>query len=349
MKKIGFAAALGALVLAACVRAGAAAPYTVSVAMPEDTNELMAYLVDYDSGEKIDSTVVARNEAVFEGTVEKPVMARLVLGGSRLGTFVLEPGDITFHPDRREATGSPLNVRLNIIADSLQSIERAYAELPRDSAFESRARSLSDLYNLVESRAVKENADNPIGLYFFLQNVYSLQSKEEFDRALAEYPSFALSSRVRSMQRLLGAREETSVGKRFKDFAVPHHEKTDSMVRLSDYVGRGKWVLVDFWASWCGPCIRETKVIKEILADYAPLGLEVLGVAVWDEPANTLDAVGRHQLSWPQIVGAQSVPTDLYGIAGIPCIILFDPQGNIVARDLQGEDLKRAVHRALVP
>ena len=81
--------------------------------------------------------------------------------------------------------------------------------------------------------------------------------------------------------------------------------------------------------------------------EYHDKGLDVLGVAVWDEPANTEAAISQHQIPWPVIINAQTIPTDLYGISGIPCIILFDPEGNIVSRDQQGEDLVRDVTAAM--
>ena len=344
------AAFAAAALLSGCSGTGASSPYTVTVPLTEDKNHLMAYIVDFDSGEKIDSTVVDANEAVFKGSLDKPVLARVIVEGSRLGTFVLEPGEITLRPDVKEASGSPLNVRFNMIADSLHKIEREYEQLPRDTAFEARAMQLNEAYNGVVGRAVAANADNPIGLYYFLQTVYSLQTVQQLDSALAVYPAFGGSKRVQSLKTVFKAKESTSAGKKFKDFTIRYKNEAgaDSVARLSDYAGRGKWLLVDFWASWCGPCIRETKVLKEILADYAPLGLEVLGVAVCDEPENTVEAIKQHGLPWPQIIGGQTVPTDLYGISGIPCIILIDPQGNIVARDLQGEELKAAVRKALV-
>ena len=151
------------------------------------------------------------------------------------------------------------------------------------------------------------------------------------------HPSLKEYKRVAKLLEAAGNKEKTSVGHKFTDFTIENDSVKQS---LSDYVGRGKPVLVDFWASWCGPCIRETKVIKEILGEYGTKGLEVLGVAVWDEPENTLQAVEKHKLPWPQIINAQSVPTDLYGISGIPCIILFGPDGTILSRDKQDTDLR---------
>ena len=131
----------------------------------------------------------------------------------------------------------------------------------------------------------------------------------------------------------------------FKDFEITYGDGTSK--KLSDYVGKGKYTLVDFWASWCGPCIRETAVIKDIYNEYGPKGLEVLGVAVWDEPENTKDAIEKHQLPWPQIINAQTVPTELYGISGIPCIIIFGPDGKILSRDKQGDALRADVKAAM--
>lgn len=117
--------------------------------------------------------------------------------------------------------------------------------------------------------------------------------------------------------------------------------------RLSDVVGHGDYVLVDYWASWCGPCIKQTEVIKDIYRDYKDKGLKVLGVAVWDEPEATKAAVARHELPWECWVNGGSVPTDIYGIMGIPCIILYGPDGTIISRDKQSDELKAAVRAAI--
>lgn len=140
--------------------------------------------------------------------------------------------------------------------------------------------------------------------------------------------------------------EETSEGKMFKDFEVTYN---DSTFRLSDYVGKGKYVLVDFWASWCGPCIRQTAVIKDLYKEYGPKGLEVIGVAVWDKPEDTLKGIESHELPWKNILNAQSIPTEIYGIQGIPCIILFGPDGKIISRDKQNDDLRNDVAKAMEP
>ena len=214
---------------------------------------------------------------------------------------------------------------------------------PADST---EAKAIRDQYNALSTKALAENAQNPLGYYLFVQEAYNWDLPE-FNAKLQEYPQFADSRRLQTLKQGLLNKEETSVGHKFKDFENTYDGKTQ---RLSDYVGRGRYTLVDFWASWCGPCIRETKTIKELYSKYGPEGtnqLDVLGVAVWDEPENTLRAIEQHQLPWEQILNTQNVATDIYGIPAIPCIILFGPDGTILSRDKQDAELKADVAAAL--
>jgi len=118
-------------------------------------------------------------------------------------------------------------------------------------------------------------------------------------------------------------------------------------VKFSDYVGKGKYVLVDFWASWCGPCRREVPNIINVWNKYKGDSFDVLGVAVWDEPDNTKKAIEELGIEYDQIINAQRIPTDIYGIEGIPQIMLFGPDGTILRRDLRGEEIEKAVAASL--
>ena len=113
---------------------------------------------------------------------------------------------------------------------------------------------------------------------------------------------------------------KTSEGAMFVDFSAEYDGKTQ---KLSDFVGKGKYVLVDFWASWCGPCRREIPNLIDVYNKYKGSKFEVIGVATWDEPDDTKKAIAELQIPYPQIMNAQEAGSAAYGIRGIPEIILF--------------------------
>lgn len=335
--KIKFFLMCAVAALTACAGASASDGYRLTVPLTPDDDDATVFLVNYDNGQKIDSVTVVDAKAVFTGRVDAPVMARLAMDGQRMGSLILENAEMVVDPEK--GVSSPLNDKLMAIQGELAGIVQQFRALPDDSTSVAKGKELEARYNAVVEKAIADNADTPVGYVFFMNKAYEY-TLPELQAALEKYPSFKQYDRVKKLIVAAENKARTQPGNKFVDFEIAN----DSTVqRLSDYVGKGKYVLVDFWASWCGPCIRETKVIKEILEEYGPKGLEVLGVAVWDEPENTKEAVERHQLPWPQILNAQSVPTDLYGISGIPCIILFAPDGTIVSRDKQDAELKADV------
>lgn len=145
---------------------------------------------------------------------------------------------------------------------------------------------------------------------------------------------------VKKMQAQVASTLATAEGRKFTDFEVDG-------VKFSDFVGKGKYVLVDFWASWCGPCKREIPNIRKVYEKYAGPDFDVLSVAVWDKLEDTKAAAKAEGIVWSQMLNTQKVATDLYGIQGIPQIMLFSPDGTILKRDLRGEGIEAAVKEAL--
>ena len=133
-------------------------------------------------------------------------------------------------------------------------------------------------------------------------------------------------------------------GDMYRDFSATYNGKT---TKLSDYVGKGKYVLVDFWASWCPPCRREIPNLIAVYNKYKGEHFTVLGVATWDEPDDTKAAIKELGINYPQMLNAQKAGSDAYGIQGIPEIILFAPDGRIVARGLRGNAIEQAVSGAV--
>ena len=128
----------------------------------------------------------------------------------------------------------------------------------------------------------------------------------------------------------------------FTDFECEYNGKVQ---KLSDYVGKGKYVLVDFWASWCSPCKAEIPNLIKVYEKYKGDKFEVLGVATWDKPKDTEKAIQQMNIPYPQIINAQKAGSDAYGIMGIPQIILFAPDGKILKRDLRGAAIEEELQK----
>ena len=148
---------------------------------------------------------------------------------------------------------------------------------------------------------------------------------------------FGEDENFKAMKEAYEKKAETGEGKMFTDFEATYEGKVQ---KLSDYVGKGNYVLADFWASWCGPCREENPNMIAAYNKYKAKGLVVLGVATWDEPDDTKKAIDELKIPYPQIMNAQRAGSDAYGIEGIPQIILFGPDGTIIARDLRGEAIE---------
>ncbi|RXE72072.1 AhpC/TSA family protein [Muribaculaceae bacterium Isolate-002 (NCI)] len=341
MMKTTLLVSAAALSLMACTAKAESNNYKVTVEDPSIEEGAMVYMLNFDTSDKMDSTVVASGKAVFEGNIETPAFVRLVTEGDRKGMFILEKGNIDVKDD--DATGTELNDRLAVYGSKVMELNSQFSSLSPDSTDAREA--LYNRYLAMTDSMMNANIDNPIGYYLFLQKAYEMD-RAELDAALAKTPSLKGYTRVQKVLNTFERQDATAPGKMFTDFEVTYDGNTH---RLSDYVGKGKYTLVDFWASWCGPCMRKMPHLKEIYAKYAPKGLEVVGVAVWDEPENSIAKISQLELPWKQIINGQSEPTDLYGILGIPCIMLFAPDGTIVGRNFEDEELNAILENAFAP
>ena len=338
MKKTLLPLALLSMLLGTSCNGGDPTAYTVTGQGNDSTYNGKIYLMNsFNSREIIDSAEVVNGKFTFEGKIEKPVMALVNDRKAGIsGMFVLEPGTITFTNNSGNAgEGTALNAELKAYTDKMNAV---FEETGND--LDAAAPKLKE----ITADVVARNNNNIIAVMALTQSEYMIGVNDILAMLETCGPDVKENPAIVNKMKNWEAKAKTSAGMMFTDFTVEYNgEKTS----LSDYVGKGKYVLVDFWASWCGPCRRAIPGIKELYEKYKGDKFEVLGVATWDEPEATLKAIEELELPWPQIINAQKIGSDAYGVAGIPQIILFAPDGTIVARDLHGEQLKNKVEEVM--
>lgn len=313
------------LVLASCNKG-----YKLIVTMPDDSNNgETAFLTDYDTGDTIATATVENNMFTIEGDAGKGFFARLYVSGNPYG-FIVEPGDVKLNIAEHNAT-SPLNDKIAAWSKEMETIAKdsTITEEQYDARY---AEGLKKLY--------QQNKDNAIGPWAFSNYLmYKDYSEAEIDALLKEVPAeYSQLKRVEKAKKAARQLTVTAEGQKFTDFEVIAED--GSKQKLSDHVGKGKVVVADFWASWCPPCRAEISKLQALKARYGDK-FDVLGVAVWDNPDDTRKAIEELSITWPVIIGTHKLtePTDLYGIKGIPHIIIFGPDGTILSRGLTGEAL----------
>ena len=329
--------------------------YVITGNAPEELNEQYIYMMDYDNNQRIDSTLVSEGKFSFTGQADPTQIVRLEDQSRKyFNNLILEAGTtIVYMDDRSKTAGTVLN---ETFRDYMIEMETLYKEAETEwatiqSEFASDPIALQEKMGEISERisarekeinmkCFKANTDNGIAKLLFPNITYAM-NPDEVDALFADLGEKVKQSEI--IQKVMKVNEnvkKTQEGEMFTDFTIENGNLDETSVSFSDYVGKGKYVLVDFWASWCGPCIGEFPVLKEVYQQYKGDKFELVGVAVWDNRERTIEAVKQHEIVWPVIFDAQAIPTDLYGISGIPQIILFGPDGTILARNLRGEALK---------
>lgn len=334
--------------------------YRIDGIAPADANGQWVYLYKPSGQGASDSVQIANGRFTLERAVaEDGLIAHLVIPRSYNLSFIPEEGIIKADLAAIAATGTALNDLHAQKAKAREALEtetrgrlkaiRADKNLDDKAKEEAQEKIVNEFYGKIKPLAeadLKEHSNDAIGL-IALQTLLGMEDvnvakaeallQQAGDRLRAEESITKMVARLRRV-------EATQAGAQFVD--IEGVDDANKAVRLSDYVGKGHYVLVDFWASWCGPCRREIGHLKKVRDAYTDKGLVILGTVVWDEMEDHLKAMKELEITWPQIFN-KTEATELYGIAGIPQIILFDPAGKIVARDLRGEEINKLLDKAL--
>jgi len=319
---------------------------------------------------KTDSAMIRNGVFIFTGRAASPEFVNLGIfqdGNKQYRTgFFLQNGTLDLKAKKDSLgdddaviiTGSPTQDELKTYNKGLISVHVV-------------ERSLDSLYGVAENTKNKALEDSVVSGFKALQQQeknfvkdYARKHPASYVAAFQVYNNYSYNADPRELDSLYNGLDSTIrvsyYGKKIKD-VLDIAKKTDNGQPAPDFTSndpkgrpislasfKGKYVLIDFWASWCGPCRKENPAVVKAFHRFHSKGFDILGVSLDDDKAKWLEAIKKDHLTWTHVSdlkGWQNATAKLYGIRGIPMNFLLDKDGKIIARGLRGESLEQELEK----
>ena len=367
MKRIFFVALISVL-LAAC---GGKDTYKIkgTVEGLEDGTVVTLNLMGYNSLAEIDSAIVKNGKFTFKGETDTAEVAVITFDlGDNIGgcEMYLERGDIDvlINVDKgfQRIGGTPNNNAFQGFVNEIESLNDEVQELEDKiritlasqgdcTDYYKQMGELQDRYKKILSQNIYDNAGMLHGYRQLMEN-YTLFEPEEVMGFLEELaPAFGGDLAFAQLTAITNAQLSVSLGHPYVDFEAPILNKKggyyETTAKLSDYVSKNKIVLLDFWASWCTPCINEIPFIKAAYKKYKSKGFEVVSVSVDEETDEWINAVKDNGMNWVQLWNGDDDMDNSaavkYSISAIPSTFLIDADGTIIGLNLRETELEEAL------
>lgn len=336
--------------------------YTIKgkVDLPEtEGSQVLLTLTENRVTTTIDSTTVDKGNFELKGAVDTAKVYSIQIAGEKpiRVNFVLENAIINISIDANgsKISGTPVNDAYQQYLDQLVGINKQkadvsneYKKLKEEGGLTPEVEeSLNATYDEADKAGVElgksfgaANINNPAGRAV-LRGISSRLSADELRAAAASADSASLQTDVlKYITQRADAMDKTAVGQKYTDLSYPTPE--GNKIALSDYVGKNKVVLVDFWASWCGPCRMDMPNVVAAYKKYKNKGFEVVGVSLDETHEAWVKGIADLNITWPQMSDIKfwnSEAVKIYGIGSIPHMMLIDKDGTIIARGIHGGDL----------
>lgn len=333
MKKIMIIAATALL----AVGCGSSTKYTLSGSMTDVTGSIE--VLDPASGDVLASATTEDGSFSLSGEVETPMQAYLGVDGQPVLAFFLEAGKLNVIEDEGMVIvkGTPANDAAAEVSAKQRVIEEKFYD---ENTTDEEKEALLEEYDAIEAAALDENLDNLYGLSLLQNASYGMTG----DEIIAAYEKLAPELQEMKSAKALRERadvlKETEPGKPYKEIKQATPEGGEAA--LSEVIAKNKYVLLDFWASWCGPCMGEVPYMLEAYAEYKDKGFEIFGVSLDRSEEDWKECIKENKLDWVHVSTVtywDNAAAKEYGVNSIPTNYLIDGNGTIVAKNLRGEDL----------
>lgn len=293
------------------------------------------------------ASVESDNTFRLKGSVEEPTTAFVCDdNGNALTILLIEESKLHIRhiPDvGYKAEGGPINDKYNIIMQRLSNVARQISQIsPDDESPEEAYESLMFKYQDILSTGVSSNLDNIIGVELFISQESRSMSAEDMRIRMGQFsPKMRRLSAMERFEKHIELVAKSEIGQPFIDARL---RTMAGLSSLSKICGQGKWVLLDFWASWCEPCCEEIPLLRELYTKYALQGFEICSISLDRDPQRWRAFVMQNQMLWTNAIDltrdGETAIAEEYGLQSIPANFLISPDGKIVARNLRGEELR---------
>lgn len=316
----------------------------------------------------VDSMLCDQNgQFSFEGKVETPEMFYMKVGDKKSFRFFVENTPITIKAnidtlDNAQITGSEVQDKYFGYLEQKEKFTKQQNELYKQYQEAEQENNEEKMEQIVEQYDSLENVQKEIAINYIKKNTESVVSpyiviKElVHDLSLQEMQQYAQGfdstlARTKYMKQInnrINTLEKVDIGKQAPDFTLPNPD--GEAISLSSLTENGNYLLIDFWASWCGPCRNENPNVVALYNDYHDKGFDIMGVSLDKEKGAWLKAIEADKLTWHHVSdlkGWNNAAARLYGVNSIPHTVLLDKEGVIIAKNLRGEELRSKIEELL--
>lgn len=327
--------------------------FDISGQLTDNAASVVYLVVENTALDTLASASVERDNTFhLKGDIAEPTTAFVCDdNGNALTILLIEESKLHIKPVPEggyKAEGGPINDKYNIIMQRLSDVARQISEIsPDDENPEEAYESLIFKYQDILSTGVSSNLDNIIGVELFLSQESRAMTAEDMRVRMAQFsPKMRrLSSMVRFAE-YIDQYAKSEIGENFVDAPLRTMAGRSSIAKIC---GQGKWVLIDFWASWCEPCCEEIPLLRELYSKYALQGFEICSISLDRDPQRWRTFVMQNQMLWTNAIDlprdGEIAISELYCIQSIPANLLISPEGKIVARNLHGDALREELHQ----